>query len=260
MTPNRLPKAVATSVVLLMGLCGPFVLLDFGGTTVAAATTWTQRAPAKLPVASDESIAERINLLSSDLPNSGTWTSSPQSSGSNDSAKLALACVRDAGGLYADASPAVEGLSGGAVTADISSRIFSLEGGSLEAGIESQVEFVSSVRQAAIDYSIDDTRRDASCTEQLLSGVLNINTGVKTHISYRIGALGEIAPGIRGLDDQVTIHAGVGNPVTYVEVFQYFDGRAEVEVSFVSTPRQIPTSWHNTVTTRILDRMEASLR
>jgi hypothetical protein len=225
-----------------------------------ASTASTQRSPAKPPAASDESIAANINLLSSDLPNAGSWTSSAQVSGSNDSAKLALACVRDAGGLYADASPAVEGLSGGAVTVNVSSRIFSLEGGSLEADVESQVELVSSVQQAAVDYSIDDTRREASCTEQLLEGVLNINTGVKTRITDHIHALGEVAPGIRGLDEQVAFHAGVGNPVTYVDVFQYFDGRAEVEVSFVSMPRQIPTGWHDTVTARIISRMEADLR
>jgi hypothetical protein len=154
----------------------------------------------------------------------------------------------------------VEGLSGGAVTANVSSRIFSLEGGSLEAAIESQVEFVSSVRQGAIDYSIDDTRREASCTEQLLAGALNVNTGVKTHITDHISALGEIAPGIRGLDEQVAIHDGIGNPVTYVDVFEYFDGRAEVEVTFVSAPRQMSTNWRNTVTSRILARMEGSLR
>jgi hypothetical protein len=251
----RLPRSVAFSVVLLVGLCGPFILLGFEGTTEATATTWTERSPA----ASDASTAGKINLLSSDLPNAGTWASSSQASGSNDSAKLALACVRDAGGLYADASPAVEGLPGGAVTTDASSRIFSLEGASLDADIESQVEFVSSVRQDAIDYSVEDTRREASCTEQL-TGVLNINTGVKTHIRFHIGALGEIAPGIRGLEDQVAVHAGAGNPITYVDVFQYFEGRAEVEVSFASTPRQIPASWHHTVTTRILARMEAALR
>jgi hypothetical protein len=259
MTSNRLPKAAAISVALLVGLCGPCVLLGFEATTVAAATTWTQRSSANLPTASDESIAEKINLVSSDLPNTGTWASSSQTTGGNDTAKLALACVRDAGGIYADASPAVEGLSGGAVTANVSSRLFSLEGGSLEAGIESQVEFVSSVRQAAIDYSIDDTRREASCTEQLLTAALNINTGVKTHITDHVSALGEIAPGIRGLNDQVIIHAGVGNPDTYVDVLQYFDGRAEVEVTFVSAPRQIPSSWRKTVTTGILARMQASL-
>ena len=255
MTSNRLPKASAFFVVVV-GLFGTFAQVGFEGTTVAAATTWTQRSPG----ASDGSIAAKINLSLSDLPNAGTWRSSSASSGSNDSAKLALACVREAGGLYAEASPAVEGLSGGAVTANLSSRVFSLEGSSLETAIETQVEFVSSVRQAAIDASIDDTRREASCGQQLLAGLLNINTGAKAHITNHIGVLQEVAPGIRGLDDEVSIHFGVGNPVTYIDVFQYFDGRAEVEVTFFSAPRQTPTSWRNAVTNRIVDRMEANLR
>jgi hypothetical protein len=85
-------------------------------------------------------------------------------------------------------------------------------------------------------------------------------TGVRTHLSYSRSVIEKVAPGVRGVEEKVVLSFGEDPERFLVDAFEYYEGRAEITISYLSIERSIPFTLMSTINSKVTDRMARILK